>query len=505
MKKKTKIFLYTITGIILLSLILFGLNNFAEEKLKKGIQDTSSQINLKYEELEVNLLSREAALESLSFSLNGKSFKAEKLSLKNIKIFKYLTDNDLEIGELTLESPSFIFNKNKKSKSSGDSSSSRFKENILVKNLQIKNGDLAMVENDSAANSLYAKFSYLEILDFQLDSSSVNNKIPFDFKDYVFKGDSLFYKLDPRHNISLGAFNIEEGHAVLNDFRINPVYGKQEFQQHIPHELDRFELTIEEVNFSNLKWKFANDSLSIENPLTQIKNANLKVYRDKLQPDDTRRKKMYSEMIRQLPVKLKLDTIRLTNTYIRYEELMNSDRSPGVVDFSTLSASIYNLSNKNMQAEDFKSTEVDVKTMFMQEAHLKVNWEFNIQNKNDRFNISGNMDRISEEAMNRFMKPAMNVLAKGSIEDMSFNYSGNHTEAIGDMSLVYKDFKVEVLREDGERKNKFLSALANLIMNNDAISEDVRQKQLEVTRDKTRSFWNYLWKMIRAGALKSFF
>ncbi|SFN26684.1 hypothetical protein [Salegentibacter flavus] len=505
MKKSSKIFLYIITGIILLALILFALNNFAEEKLKKGIQDATSQINLNYEELDVNLLSRKATLESPSFSVNGKSFKAEKLSLNNIEIFKYLTDKDLEIGEVSLDGPSFIINKSKKSKSSGDATSSGFKENILIKRLQIKNGELAIIENDSAENSLFTKFNHLKILDFQLDSSSVNNTIPFQYKDYVFKGDSIFFKLDPRHNISLGKMNIEEGHSVFNDFRIIPVYGKQEFQQHIPYELDRFELVVEEVIFSNLKWKFENDSLSIENPLVKIKNANLEVYRDKLQPDDTRQKKMYSEMIRRLPFKLKLDTIRVINSYIKYEELIDGDRSPGEVDFSNLDASIYNLSNINMQAKDFKSTEVDVKTLFMQEANLSVNWRINIQNKNDRFNISGDMNRISEEAMNRFMKPAMNVLAKGSIEDMAFNYSGNHTEALGDMRLVYKDFKVEVLRKDGRRKNKLLSALANLIMNKDAISEDVVQKQIEVTRDKTRSFWNYLWKMIRAGALKSFF
>jgi len=505
LKKNTKIFLYIITGIILLFLVLFALNNFAEAKLKKGIEDTASQINLKYEELDVNLLSRKAALESPSFSMNGKSFEAEKLSLNNIEIFKYLTDKDLEIGEVTLEVPSFTFNKSEKSEKNGNSTSSGFKENILIKKVEIKNGDLAIVENDSAENSLYTKFSHLEIFGFQLDSSSVKKTIPFQFNDYVLKGDSLFYKLDSRHNVSLGKLNIKEGHSVLNDFRITPVYGKQEFQRHIPYELDRFELVIEEVSFSNLKWKFKNDSLSIENPLTEIKNANLEVYRDKLQPDDTRQKKMYSEMIRKLPVNLKLDTIRISNSYIKYEELMDGDRSPGELDFSNLNASIYNLSNRNMQAKDFKSTEIDVKTRFMQEANLSVNWKFNIQNKNDRFNISGNMDRISEEAMNRFMKPALNVLAKGSIEDMSFNYSGNHTEALGDMRMVYKDFKVEVLREDGRRKNKLLSALANLIINNDAISEDVVQKQIEVTRDKTRSFWNYLWKMIRAGVLKSFF
>ena len=504
MKINKKTFLYIISGIIIVVLLLIGLNYFAEEKLKKGIQDTSSQINLKYEELDVNLLDRKAALKSPSFSFEGKSFSAKKLSLNGIGVIKYLTSKELEIDEVSLEGPNFVIDKSKRPESS-EKSSSGFQQDILIKNLRIKNADLAIVENDSAPNSMYAKFNNLEVVDFKVDSSSVKNTIPFRYNNYVLNGDSIFFKLDSRHHITSGAVKIKDGQSTINNFRIIPIYGKQEFQQHIPYELDRFDLGIEEVSLNNVNWNFESDSLFIENPLTEIKNANLEVYRDKLQPDDPRKKKMYSEMMRELPFKLKLDTIRVINSYIKYEELMNAGRDPGEIVFSNLNASIYNLSNKNFQAEDFKSTEVDVKTLFMQEANLSVNWVFNIQNRNDRFNISGNMDRITEEGMNRFMKPAMNVLANGAIEDMAFNYSGNHTEALGDMKLVYHDFKVEVLREDGTRKNKLLSALANLIMNNDAISDDVHQKEIEVTRNKTRSFWNYLWKMIRAGALKSFF
>ena len=102
------------------------------------------------------------------------------------------------------------------------------------------------------------------------------------------------------------------------------------------------------------------------------------------------------------------------------------------------------------------------------------------------------------------MQPALNVKAKGGIEDMRFNFYGDKESATGDMKLVYKNFKVEVLKEDGEEKNKLLSALANLIVNNKATSTEKEQKNIKTTRDATKSFWNYLWKNIRNGALKSF-
>ncbi len=157
-----------------------------------------------------------------------------------------------------------------------------------------------------------------------------------------------------------------------------------------------------------------------------------------------------------------------------------------------------------MNAEDFPRTDIDVQTQFMGETNLNVNWNFDISNKADVFSISGQMDRISSEGINQFMKPALNVKAEGGIRDMRFNFTGNNQNSTGDMKLVYKDFKVEVLQKDGEEENKFLSAIANLIVNNDATSAEKEQKNIKTKRTQNKSFWNYLWKNVRNGALKSF-
>ena len=98
----------------------------------------------------------------------------------------------------------------------------------------------------------------------------------------------------------------------------------------------------------------------------------------------------------------------------------------------------------------------------------------------------------------------MNVEAKGEILEMYFNFYGNGTKAAGDMRLAYKNFKVEVLRKDGERKNKFVSALANLIVKKKALNEEANYKDISYTRDKTKSFWNYVWNLVKNGALKAF-
>ena len=106
--------------------------------------------------------------------------------------------------------------------------------------------------------------------------------------------------------------------------------------------------------------------------------------------------------------------------------------------------------------------------------------------------------------MNSFLRPTMNVEVEGIIKDLQYDFRGNGYNASGNMKLEYEDFKLIVLQSDGTEKNNFLSGIANIFINNDGSSETLDHKELLVERDRTKSFWNYLWLCIREGALKSF-
>lgn len=71
------------------------------------------------------------------------------------------------------------------------------------------------------------------------------------------------------------------------------------------------------------------------------------------------------------------------------------------------------------------------------------------------------------------------------------------------MKLQYRDFSIKVLRDDGKKKDGILSAIANLFISNKALDEDAVREDLEVERDKTKSFWNLVWSCIEKGAIKS--
>ena len=479
---------------------------FIESKMETALDENLEEAEFKYEKLNASILGRSASLSKPVYKKDGIQISAEEIELDGIDIFEYLSNKNIEISTLKLTKPEVsIYTETESEKKQDSSGNGKAKElELLIKSVEIVDGNFKMAKNDSVKEQIFARFPKLNITEVSVDQESLKNGLPFNYDKLQITSDSLFFNLNDQHDMYVEKMEMDENSLTFNQINFTPLYDKQEFQQHIPYELDRFELSLEELALNSFNWSFENDSLRLESENTRIANADIKIYRDKQAKEDTRQKPMYSKMIRELPFKLDLDTIRLENFAIQYEEMVKPKRGPGKIIFENLNASIYNLSNVGMQNEDFKQTDIDVETQFMGEANLNVNWNFDISNKADVFSISGQMDRISSEGINQFMEPALNVKAEGGIRDMRFNFTGNNQNSTGDMKLVYKDFKVEVLQEDGEEENKFFSAIANLFINNDATSEEKEQEDIETERTQTKSFWNYLWKNIRNGALKSF-
>lgn len=506
MKRSIKFAIGVLITIGLLAISLLLLNNYLEKRIKTGLEDSLKRINATYDKVDVKLLNRKAEVINPYLRIEGKTLKVDTIEVNNIQIWEYLNNNKIVVGNLFISNPVVKIYKlvKKESDTSSKKKSSPFKNKIVIKNVKVNGGSFQIFEKDSSQHRLYTRIRAVKMEKVRINSKTLDKTVPFDYDLILLNADSIFYDLDTQHEMAAGDFEIDNNKVLVRDFRIIPKYSKSGHQKTISVEKDRYSLHIDSISMSNLKWSQQHDSLSIQNPFTRIKGVNFSIYRDKLQPDDTSIKPMYSKMIRDLPVKLQLDSVQVERAYIRYEENIHPDREAGVVDFSNLNAKIWNISNVGLGREDFQQTRVDVNANFMKVAPLKVNWDFDISNTNDRFQFSGNMGRLAAEQMNQFLKPAMNVEAKGEIMNMYFNFSGYDIKATGDMRLEYNDFKVEVLRKDGKRKNKIISALANLIVKNNAMDKKAEYKDISYTRDRTKSFWNYLWNLIKSGALKTF-
>ena len=497
--------------VVLVLIFVAGLflNSFVE---KKAVSLLEKQLpELKFEDLDVQVFKNAAELTKIDLTNGEVNIQSERLKVSGLNYWKFLTKKNIDLNTIEINDPEVVYQKqssgekpNGKQKNTDKSSSNSagLNKKISVKEIVLNDAKFTLLDSASEEKIKVKTFDF-QLHNLEVDSTSVSEKIPFNFKSFILKADSVFLKIDDRHILNVASIDIQKKKSSLKGLKLESIYSKQEFQKHTPVEKDRYDLTIDSIAIANQEFGFQNDSLKFQASNFLINNGDFQIYRDKMQPKDNSIKPMYSEMLRKLPFLLKIDTLNVEKTRIVYEERMKADRQPGKVVFANVNGTISNVTNFSNSAE-FPTTRVVAVADFMNEASLQLNWSFRVNNLSDWFDISGNMSSLSAKNMNGFLKPAMNVQAEGEITSMDFDFSGNRNKATGGVNISYKNFKIEVLKKDGTEKSGFLTTVANIFVKHNGESGRNVNEGLEITRDKTKSFWNYLWSCIKKGALKTF-
>src|SRR5690606_3866706 len=100
--------------------------------------------------------------------------------------------------------------------------------------------------------------------------------------------------------------------------------------------IDSIALVKPDFGFDSGSPKFDLAELYLYKPL-------IEVYRDKLLPDDTRLKKLYSQSLRELDFNLSVDFIGISKGEVNYQERIEAGIVPKQLRFTAVSAGIENL------------------------------------------------------------------------------------------------------------------------------------------------------------------
>lgn len=482
---------------------VFLINNYIESTLEDEIQKEFSASQLSYEDISFNVLTGNGKISGIAYSEDNLKMKASSVALKNLNYSTYLSSGKIVLDHVIISNPEITIIESDQTKEE-DVQEGEMEENYRVKNLVIDKGILNVTAHDTASNSLFVSIHKMTMNEVLYNKDTYRKSIPVEFNYAEIESDSLYYKMGEEHEFTIRHINLENQNLSLKEIRISPKRSREEFVRRSSYSTDYMQIGLEEVNMDNFEWESRRDTLVFKSTATGIEGLDVHIYRNTMLPEDTRYKPLYSELFRELGVKLKLDSINIKNSQIVYEEQVLDDRSPGKIEFLNVEASVKNLTNINMNAADFPKTRVNAKALFMGRAPLSLDWTFDISNELDEFTATGSLGSILASEINPMLIPAMSVEAEGEINSLYYNFYGNNHQARGDMKMEYRDFKVNILKDGEQERKTILSWLANLFISDDAVNEDVTQENIEVERIKHKSFWNYLWLCVRDGAFGTF-
>lgn len=511
--KFLKVILITIASLIILLIAGgYGLSWYASKKLPEIIRGNKDfPYNISYENLDIDLIGGNftitnaylAPKDSLQSALQQGAFaKVKTIEVNHFSLWALLRKNHINVDEVIITSPDVILYHRKEKYNPENDFVKPFENTIKTGRLTIKNGTFKMLDSLQRPFVKAANISF-GLSNIKVDSTTLKKDIPIRYRDYNFSCDSLFYDAGKHYTISVGKLATTDSVLTIDKFRLKPKQSRQQFTRMLSKELDQFNLSAEKISIPKLEWGYMRDTLYVHTPQVILDRVHANIYRSKEPPDDYSRKKLYSEMLRSIKFDIDVKQLLIKNTVIEYEEQLTFSRPAAKVSFSKFDAKISNIySLVGRKDQKLPPTVLDVKCLFMKSSPLRVTWSFNIPEESDAFTIMGHLQNIDTQKTDAITKPLMNARTDGQIKEVKFALNGNTRHGKGTFAINYDDLKVDILKKDGKKENKIVSAVANMVVKNDTDNK-LKETHIEVDRIQHKSVFNFLWRFVEQGLKQS--
>ncbi|WP_159948285.1 DUF748 domain-containing protein [Polaribacter septentrionalilitoris] len=460
-----------------------------ENSLKNGIsiKATSS----------VNLLFGDVSLSDIEIEKDSFYIKSKSIQLAGLSYYDAFVNNTFNVSGLKLVAPQFS------GKMNDTLFANMFKKDtatpkkmyLKVKNLEIIKGNLNIT--DAKQNDLKIEEVHLEINDFVFDNQT--NTIPFSYQKIFFEVRNLERKVSEVQQLEIENITLKDSLISLHKLMLKPLKSRKNYIFNVTEEKELMDINIDSLQIVNFHIE-KTDSLFFNAKTINISNANFGLYQDKTRFSESKKiKKLYSKSLRELPFLLNIDQINIKDSKLTYEELLKRENKPGVLVFDDLNVTIKNINNRKNNKTNVTTT---IHSKFMGDSPLHVVYSFKIQDVKDKFRIRGFLKNVTSKNMSSYISPAMNVTMDGFINRMDFDFEGNNWSSNGKFDVMFKDFKIEFLKKK-KKKNRLLSWFANLLIKDTSKNGLIAVEVSDVKRNQTKSFWNFFWKNMEKGLMKS--
>lgn len=507
MKRYRAAIITIISVLVIILVVTFGLDYWVSKKLPGIINDNNdSQYKVVYRDIDISLVRRtifatdivlvpKNAIDS-KVTLPGLYAKVASVEIRGFHIFNLIFTDKIKANSIQISTPEVILYQ-PTDKAINDRKSIRskvvepFNKLVLVSEVEMLNGDFRIVEISNQKSILHVANVSFKIDGIAITDDILEQKIPFSFHNYVVGFDSLYYKPNPIYELRSGKLKTVNSELQVENVTYLPLISRAQFVQSLATEKDLFSVKAKQIKIDSLNWGYREEDFFFEAKELTILEPAANIYRAKMPADDLTKKPLYSQLLREIPFFMKVDKLNLHFGTVEYEEEKTKEAGAGLLSFNGFNATIKNISSGFKQSK-LPDVKIDVDCKFMNISPMNVKWSFNVLDKSEGFKIQGSILKFPANKLTPFIKPYMNVTADGTLDKVYFNYSGNDKMAKGDFALEYEDLKVNVLQKDRKKKNKLVSAIANIFVKKDT-DERLKETPVEVNRIPEKSFFNLLW------------
>jgi hypothetical protein len=436
-------------------------------------------------------------------SLNKAGIYAEIKTIKvtKFKVWDVLFNDKIKAKSISIEKSNVVLYKKEQNENVRESIVGPFDKIISVGEVALVNANFKMYDVDSKIPMLNVQNINVQLGGIVVTKSTLEDKIPFQFKEYSVTCDSLYFHPNEFYNIKTNKIKITNSDIHIDAFQMSPTYSRREFVSKISKEKDLNTILCKTISVSNMDWGFKEEDFLFHCNAVDLNQVKANIYRSLEPKNDLSKKHLYSKLLRDLKFDLKVDTLKIRNSIVEYEEEKSFDLGPGKLRFNNFNLNATSI-NSGFKKDKLPDVNINISCNFMNNSPLNVNWKFNVMDRNDGFNIKGSLQKFDVEKIVAFTKPYMNVQTKGIIDQMHFDFTGNDKQVAGKFAVEYDDLEFKIFKKDNrKKKNKLATFIAKVFVQKDT-NEKLKNVDVELERIPEKSFYNFLWRSIAEGLKK---
>jgi hypothetical protein len=350
----------------------------------------------------------------------------------------------------------------------------------------------------------------LALKNIKVDSASAHSGRLFVTDQITLKAHHLMDNLsDSLNKVTLDKVLISSrNHTILLDsLHLKPRYPKFVYSEKKGVQIDRIDLQIPKLLCRHVNFSAFADSGSFHSGYVEIGHAKFQDFHSMLPPKPPKTvKKLYNAALLQLKQKVKLDSVRINNSYVSYAEYHHPTPKAGKVTFERLNAGFSNVTNFPAAIKKRDTMRVSAQARVMGKGLLKVHWTFPLDTHNAFQKIRGSLGSMPLTAFN----PALKYIAfikidHGKLNHLNFKFTANDDQSSGFLLMNYQNLKVSVLNKKTAKKQglikNVLSFAANkfIIKKNNTPKNGMRTGKISFKHNKYKSTWNFWWKSLLSG------
>ena len=197
----------------------------------------------------------------------------------------------------------------------------------------------------------------------------------------------------------------------------------------------------------------------------KVNDATLRTAKDKTQTDTaTQTKPLFTRMIKNIPSKVAVDSLALSNMYVEYWEFTDKTDTLVIIPVSNLHASMYHIKNHNLTTSD--SLLVFANGNVLNKLHTQLSIQQSYTDTLDGYNMQLKTGPVDLKAFNRLLIPIAGfAVSQGMLDSLTMTAFANNDYAKGEMKMYYENLKLQILDKKDLPNQKFYHKLASWLAN----------------------------------------